>query len=272
MSRLEVLCGVTEPLYRAGVFELAAPAQGRRSYRTLAAMSRWSGPSPALTRGRVDDRHEHRLFVATSLVISSIVFAGFAQSYFLKTWIGGRSLSLVLQVHGFLMSTWVVIFMLQVFLAANGRLFLHRRLGAFSAPLALVIFALGTAVVMSSGSREATQDSHLAYFTAFDGLHLVAFIFLVAIALAFRRCKPVHKRLMAYATISLLPPALGRLIGRYGGDIPVATGTLFTMVVLTLAFAAADVAVRRRLVSSNVFGACVLVATSLATYVAQLAT
>ena len=230
------------------------------------------GSSPALTSRSVNDRHEHWLFVVTALVISLIVFAGFAQSYFLSIWTGGHSLSRVLQVHGFLMSTWVVMFLAQVSLAANGRIFLHRRLGALAAPLALVIFALGAAIVSSSVNREATQESHVVFFAAFDGLHLIAFIFLAAFALAFRRSKFVHKRLMVYATMSLLPPALGRLIGRYGGGVAVATGTLFTMVILTMAFVAADVAIRRRMFSSNVFGVCVLVMTTLATYAAQLAT
>lgn len=44
---------------------------------------------------------------------------------------------------------------------------------------------------------------------------IVLFAVLVTVAVVFRRRPEAHKRLMLLATITLLNPALGRLVGRY---------------------------------------------------------
>ena len=72
---------------------------------------------------------ERRLYTVAALVALLIVFAGFARTYYLKMAFGTPPLTGLQQLHGLVMSSWFVLFLVQVRLVAGGRTDLHRRVG-----------------------------------------------------------------------------------------------------------------------------------------------
>src|SRR3546814_2824189 len=93
---------------------------------------------PALaTRPHPSHTGERRLYAAAAVVALALVFAGFARTYYLRSAFDGPPLTLLLYVHGAVMTSWFVLFIVQARLVAHGHAGVHRRLGAFGALLAL---------------------------------------------------------------------------------------------------------------------------------------
>ncbi|GAB2655299.1 hypothetical protein [Arenimonas aestuarii] len=109
-------------------------------------------------------------------------------------------------VHALTMGAWFVLFAIQPVLAGRGKLGLHRTLGTLS-PLLVLVF-LATAVAMSRLNWARVGDPLVP--TA-NGINLLMFITLYVAAVAWRRHALAHKRLMLYATLSLMGPAAGRI-------------------------------------------------------------
>lgn len=59
------------------------------------------------------------------LAVMGIVIVGFSRTYYLKPLFHTRPLTLRLQVHGFFLSAWLVLFLLQALLIAKHRYALH---------------------------------------------------------------------------------------------------------------------------------------------------
>lgn len=154
------------------------------------------------------------LYVCAALVAVTIVFAGFARTFYLKLLFGTPALPLLLHVHGLVMSSWFVLFLTQAWLVSSGNVRLHRRLGVFGALLAATIVVLNPIVaVRGAGLGHAPPGGPPPLvFLAIPLCDVVVFAILVGCALAFRhRRSDVHKRLMVLATVSLMTPALARI-------------------------------------------------------------
>ena len=145
-----------------------------------------------------------------------LVFVGFARTFYLKVLFGTRPLPFYLHLHGWIFTTWFVLFFVQTRLVANHRVDLHRRLGIFGAVLAPFAACMAAGV-----SIHAVRRSYLANPASLANLNLrpfaldlgssLLFVSLVAVALYFRRRGGIHKRLMVLASCSLLLPAIGRI-------------------------------------------------------------
>ena len=70
-------------------------------------------------------RLDHRFYLIVSLVLALIVFIGFAPTYYLKGFFHGSPLPLLVQLHGFVMTLWYALFIVQISLASTGRFALH---------------------------------------------------------------------------------------------------------------------------------------------------
>ena len=156
-------------------------------------------------------KHLYTFFAITAAVI---VFAGFAQTYYLKTFFANEALPLLLHFHGLVMTSWFVLFFVQARLVASHRVDLHRRLGIFGAVLALLVVVLGMTVIVSAAARPHEDPGDTRFFLellCFSLIQLSVFAGLVGGAIAFRRRSDIHKRLMLLATLMLLPSALSRI-------------------------------------------------------------
>lgn len=141
-----------------------------------------------------------------------VVFAGFARTYYLNPFFAHRTLTWLLHVHGAICSAWFLLFLAQLVLVAKGRTDVHRHLGVWGFALACIIVLLGLDVAIHAAKLGSFPPgiSPLA-FLAIPFFDVVVFGALVAVGLIYRRKPPIHKRLMALSTLSILTPAVVRI-------------------------------------------------------------
>ncbi|HYM29475.1 MAG TPA: hypothetical protein VET66_15090, partial [Steroidobacteraceae bacterium] len=157
----------------------------------------------------------------------------------------------------------------QTWLIERGRIRTHRRLGILGAVLAVLVVASAATVTLAQVLRRAPDTLHrLLLGVAFDGVHLLVFAGLVIAALLLRRRGAVHKRLMLFATVSLLPPAFGRITGYFTHPESPLT-VLLLMAAAILGCVVVDSLRHRRLHAAAAGCAALLMLSSSATYLAQ---
>lgn len=173
---------------------------------------------------RVGGRHH---FPLTAIFFGALVFAGFARTYYLKGYFGTPALpSLLVHVHGLLMTAWVLLFACQVWLIRSSNVALHMKTGIAGVVLAVVVVVVGFFTAISAaknGSASTPPNIPPLVFLAVPMFDLLMLVILFGAAIYYRGTPANHKRLMFLAIIDLLPPALGRI------PIPAlqATGPLF---------------------------------------------
>jgi hypothetical protein len=156
---------------------------------------------------------DRRMYIWFAVFMPIIVLAGFARSYYLKSFFGFPALpSLLVHLHGIVMTSWVVLFVTQVTLVATGRTKTHQRLGVFGAILAALIVIVGVLTAIAGAARGASPGPPALQFLAVPLFDMLAFAILVGTALYLRRRRlDIHKRLMLLAAVNLLAPAIARI-------------------------------------------------------------
>lgn len=206
-----------------------------------------------------------RIFYSTiAIVMALTVLAGFAPTYYLKLISGGTLTTLshypfdkLIYVHGFLFTSWVVLFIVQTALVASHRVAVHRRLGIAGGVLAAAMIMVGTATAITGARRGAGPPGvdPLAFLVVplFDMLLFTTF---VSTALLLRRNKEAHKRLMLLAYISIITAAVARLPGFLPLGPPVFFGVSFIFLVAAVIY---DRVTRRRVHKAYFWGGTALV-------------
>jgi len=159
--------------------------------------------------GRVNDR---RLYILAAIFVPLIVLAGFARTYYLKPFfatpdIPGR----IVHLHGIVMTSWVILFIVQVALVETRRTRVHRRLGVFGGVLAALVVIVGILTALLAAARGHSPGPPALAFLIIPIGDMVAFSVMVGLALYFRRKLDVHKRLMLLAAVNVLTPAIARI-------------------------------------------------------------
>ena len=200
-------------------------------------------------------RYVHSIIAGLVLLL---VFAGFAQSYYLKRLFGADALSVLLHIHGLVMTLWILLFMLQVRLIATHKLALHRRVGMWGMGLALLVMVIGIATAVDSARRAQAAPGGLSFLaTSLGGLFV--FVALVVLGLIYRRQRDFHSRFMLLANLSILAPAIARIpldVIERGG----LTLIFILKDVCVLAFVFYDVASTRRLHPATVWASLFIIA------------
>jgi len=168
-----------------------------------------------------------RFYVWMAAACVLIAFAGFAPTYWLQLPAGTVRATPLLHVHAALCSAWPLYLLLQTALAARGRVASHRAWGLLGISLATAIVLIGIAVAddvlktrLAAGYGDRARAFHIAAITiigSFGGF--------VAAAIAYVRRPEIHKRLMLFATASMLAPAVARFfflasVGMHAGLRP----------------------------------------------------
>jgi hypothetical protein len=157
-------------------------------------------------------RRDRRLYFWAALFIPLIVLAGFARTYYLKGLFGAPALpGLLVHLHGFVMTSWVILFVAQVWLVAARRTRLHQRLGILGAVLAALVLCVGVLTAISAAARGSSPGPPPLQFLVIPLGDMLVFAVLVGTALYYRRRLNVHKRLMLLAAVNLLTPAIARI-------------------------------------------------------------
>jgi hypothetical protein len=201
-----------------------------------------------------------RFYVGVAIAIAITVFAGFSRSYFLKSYYGTPELSLLLHVHGFVFTSWVLLFLAQTTLVAVDRTDLHRKLGVGGALLAALVLLVGTttAILRVKGGSAPMPGVPPLAFLAVPLFDMVVFAILIGAALSLRGNPDTHKRLMTLATISLMSAPIARLpFGLLRAGPPAFFGLTDLFIVAMLLY---DLATRRRIHPATIWGGLLIVA------------
>lgn len=174
----------------------------------LSAKTAWPG-----SRGTRDvDRYLYRTLAG---MFGLLVFAGFARTYYLKPLFATPPLpSLVVHLHGVVMTAWVVLFSVQVGLVSARRVRVHQRLGYAGIALALLVIVMGVWTALGAarhGSTSTPAGFSQPTFSIVPLADILLFTLFFGGAVYFRRTPRRHKALMFLTVVNFLPPALGRL-------------------------------------------------------------
>src|SRR5436305_11750909 len=102
-------------------------------------------------------RTDSTFFPAMAWAMMAVVFAGFAPSWFLRSYIPApmplAPLSPLIIVHGAAFTLWMALFITQTSLVAANRRDIHRKLGWWGAGLAVALLVLGWMAAVNSLRR-----------------------------------------------------------------------------------------------------------------------
>jgi len=177
-------------------------------------------------------RADHRFYLGMSIAVIIGTFAGFARSYYFRSYFYASGIHPVTQLHGLANTCWILLFFAQNALIAAGRRTLHRQLGWGIGILSLVIVPLNlmTGVVGARLNHLGHAPNKYASFLTFSVRNTLEFVMLVGLAIYFRSRPEIHKRFALLAAVSLFAEAS---IGR----IPGLSFPLIALIVLAFYFA-----------------------------------
>jgi hypothetical protein len=217
-------------------------------------------------------------FTIMAGVVVLLVVAGFARTLYVRPLFVVPPIPGYLYVHGIVLTTWFVWFLVQSLFIRGGMVTKHRRFGALGAGFGAAVVVGGLIAPLGVASRTAARGIDFGADASVlgigvTGLTVTAFLssvvlanigmllsfatFLVS-AVVLRRRPQAHKHLMLLASISIIGPALARISrwhgfgGEQGPFIPLVSWGL------VLALAVHDLVSRRRLHPSTVLGALLL--------------
>jgi hypothetical protein len=155
---------------------------------------------------------DQRIIGRMSALIASIVFIGFARTYYLASVFDAKPLAApIVHIHGAVFTCWIVLLVVQTSLVGTGHTNVHRRLGLLGLGLAPLMVILGVLVANEMLSRMAANprvDSALIFAVALS--EVAGFAVPVFFAFLLRRRSAVHKRLIMIGTIATTTAGFGR--------------------------------------------------------------
>ena len=152
-----------------------------------------------------------------SLVLFMIVFLGFSNHFFFRSFTERESLPIYLILHGILCTLWYAAFIWQNWLTLKGRIIQHRTNGKYWSLFAIALVASGIFVIYQVLlSYFETDEATFGISGLFWGNNFILFTFSAYVILGylFRNKPQNHKRFFLLASIAMLGPALGRM-GRH---------------------------------------------------------
>ncbi len=168
--------------------------------------------------------HGHRgvrVYVPAALVCVAIALIGFWPTYFGPLLSGTVQALPIIHLHAAVFSGWLFLLVVQVVLAARGRIGLHMKLGKFGMAFGVLLILVGEATAFSAfGARVAAGEFEEARRRLFAPVtDLIVFAPFLAAAWMYRRSPAIHKRLIVVATTILLIAAVHRT-AIFGGPPP----------------------------------------------------
>ena len=153
-------------------------------------------------------------FLWVAVASAFVALVGFARTFYLKFFLHTASLPVLVWIHGLVMTLWLLIFIAQTWLIRSHRAGLHRRLGMFAVALAAIIVLLGETLTINAVRRETLMHKfgRFHYLLGINTLNLLLFGIFVGFGYVARRRPDVHKRLMVLAALTLLAPAIARVV------------------------------------------------------------
>jgi len=158
---------------------------------------------------------DRRMFLVAAILFPLIILAGFARTYYLRGLFDVPPLpSLVVHLHGLVMTAWVALFVTQVWLISSKRVRVHQRLGYTGIWLGASILPVGFLAAVRAakyGSPSTPPGVSPLGFMIVPLFDLVMFTIFFGAAIYYRKQSAEHKRLMLLTAINFLPPAIARI-------------------------------------------------------------
>jgi hypothetical protein len=153
--------------------------------------------------------------MAVAVLFPLIILAGFARTYYLKGLFGTPPLaSMLVHLHGVLMTMWIALFVTQVWLIRSRQVRVHQRLGYAGIGLAVLIIGAGFVTALRGakfGSASTPPGIAPHAFLIVPMFDLLMFAIFFGGAVYYRKKPAQHKALMLLTAINFLPPAVGRI-------------------------------------------------------------
>jgi len=169
----------------------------------------------AKARPRLYLRYDDLFFSGMAAVALIVVLTGFAHTYFLAGLFRAPLPNLLVHIHGAAFTLWIILFVAQISLVTARRVDLHRRLGLLGFVLTIVMIVLGTLTASDRLARHVAQPDtdtieEVRAFYAVPLGDMLMFSTFVYLGYRNRFSPAVHKRLMCFATLSLLDAGFDR--------------------------------------------------------------
>ncbi|OYY65524.1 MAG: hypothetical protein B7Y49_06245 [Sphingomonas sp. 28-62-11] len=146
-----------------------------------------------------------------AFVMAGLLIAGFSLNIVM-----GRSSferPIIVHAHAIIFMGWMVIYVLQNWLATKGPLALHRRLGWLALGWLALMLYFGTAVtVMNVQAGTVPFFFQPLHFLVFDPMSLIGCIALIGAGVSMRADTGWHRRLNYCGMALLVGPGVGRLL------------------------------------------------------------
>jgi len=116
-------------------------------------------------------------------------------------------------VHAVSFMMWISLYLTQNLLVFRNQIAAHRQLGRFAAGFAAWMVLVGLLLTANSLHLHRSPPFFTPpFFLALDWMNIAVFAGLVVAGIANRRRTDWHRRLMLCATVSVMGPALGRIL------------------------------------------------------------
>ena len=190
-------------------------------------------------RPRLHLRHDNLFFAVMAAVALIATLVGFARTYFLAGLFRAPLPNLLVHIHGAAFTLWVILFITQISLVAARRVDLHRRLGLLGFVLATLMIVLGAVTASDHLARNVAQPGtdtgeEVRAFYAVPLGDMLMFSTFVYLGYRNRFLSAVHKRLMWFATLSLLDAGFDRWPVFDPYSLPVVNLICFTPLLLLM--------------------------------------
>ncbi|OYW45739.1 MAG: hypothetical protein B7Z08_01740 [Sphingomonadales bacterium 32-68-7] len=192
-------------------------------------------------------------FFWMTLAMAFFVFGGFGLHSALPALLGRfPPAPPVVHLHAVIMIAWMVLLVVQSGLVGAGNLKLHRSLGTWGIAHATLVLVTGLAIqlIASRAGMDAGRDPGT------DGLYLgllaaLGFGILFTLAIRNTRRPEIHKRMILFAMLPVLPPGVNRFwFNALGLEDPIPTFWLY----LTLWSMASAILVQERRATGRISG------------------
>lgn len=205
---------------------------------------------------------DRRFFTWMSVAMAAMTFAGFARTYFLAGFNDGPRpvLTPTVHLHGALATAWILLLIVQTRLIAYGRRDIHKLVGFAGIAIGAGVIAVGLYVAIHSERRVHTPatagtlaDPYVFLAMPFSSVGLFALF--VTLGVLNRQRSDAHKRYMMLGTLSMIVPAMARIVSQTTqGAVPGVIGAMVLVNVFLIAMVIHDFYTRGKLHPVTLWG------------------